>query len=217
MKYDYEDLSDGQFEQLVVCLCQHLLGIRVQGFSKGPDGGRDAKFVGTCEMFPSKSSPWTGTIIIQAKHTNGFNKHFSDSDFYSKEGSSGILNKEVASIKKLREANELDYYMLFSNRRLSGIAENDITTYIAEECDIPKSSIFLCGVEQLEMWLKRFPDVPEEVNLDPLDSPLIVSPDDLSEVIEALAKQQLPDPQDNPPTPRTPYQEKNRINNMSEE
>ena len=43
MKYAYEDLSDDQFEQLVVFLCQELLGISTQGFAKGPDGGRDAQ------------------------------------------------------------------------------------------------------------------------------------------------------------------------------
>ena len=47
MKFAYEDLSDDQFESLIVFLCQRLLGISVQGFAKGPDGGRDAKFVGT--------------------------------------------------------------------------------------------------------------------------------------------------------------------------
>ena len=217
MKYSYEDLSNAQFEQLVVYLCQKLLGIAVQGFSRGPDGGRDAKFVGTCEIFPSQTEPWTGTTIIQAKHTNGYNKHFFESDFYSKKGSSGILDKEITSIKKLRSENQLDNYMLFANRRLSGNAENEIRTWIAEKCDIPESSIYLCGVEQLEMWLKEFPDVPGKVNLDPVDSPLIVSSDDLSEVIQALAKQPLPDPADNPPTPRIPYEKKNRINNMSSE
>ena len=69
MKFAYEDLSDDQFEKLIVFLCQHLLGISVQGFAKGPDGGRDAKFVGTAELHPSKAAPWIGTIIVQAKHT----------------------------------------------------------------------------------------------------------------------------------------------------
>ncbi len=46
MKFAYEDLSDDQFERLIVFLCQRLLGISVQGFAKGPDGGRDGKFVG---------------------------------------------------------------------------------------------------------------------------------------------------------------------------
>jgi hypothetical protein len=66
MKYAYENLGDEQFENLVVCLCQHLFGVSVQGFAKGPDGGRDAKFVGTAEMHPSKANPWVGTTIIQA-------------------------------------------------------------------------------------------------------------------------------------------------------
>jgi hypothetical protein len=44
MKYAYENLGDEQFEMLIVLLCQKLLGIGVQGFSKGKDGGRDAKF-----------------------------------------------------------------------------------------------------------------------------------------------------------------------------
>ena len=65
MKFDYEDLSDAQFETLVVFLRQRLLGISVQGFAKGPDGGRDAKFVGTAELHPSGAAPWIGTTIIQ--------------------------------------------------------------------------------------------------------------------------------------------------------
>jgi len=76
MKYAYEDLGDEQFEKLVVFLCQRLLGIGVQGFAKGPDGGRDAKFVGTAELHPSTAAPWEGITIIQAKHTNGYNKNF---------------------------------------------------------------------------------------------------------------------------------------------
>ena len=35
MKFDYEDLSDAQFETLVVFLCQRLLGISVQSVAKG--------------------------------------------------------------------------------------------------------------------------------------------------------------------------------------
>jgi len=93
MKYAYEDLSPEQFEKLVVLLCKRLLGISVQGFAKGPDAGKDAKFVGTAEIFPSKSAPWGGTTIIQAKHTNGYNKHFSESDFFSTTGSSNTIAK----------------------------------------------------------------------------------------------------------------------------
>ena len=50
MKFDYEELSDAQFEKLVVFLCQRLRGSSVQGFAKGSDGGRDGMFAGSAEF-----------------------------------------------------------------------------------------------------------------------------------------------------------------------
>lgn len=219
MKFAYEDLSDGQFETLIVLLCQRLLGAGVQGFSKGPDGGRDAKFVGTAELFPSKTAPWGGTTIVQAKHTNGYNRNFSESDFFSTTSSKTVLGKEIPRIKKLHEAKQIDHYMLFANRRLAGNAETDIREYIASQCSIPASSIYLCGVEQLEIWLKRFPDVAKEADLDPVDSPLIISPDDLADVVQALARQKdsVVALLDDPPTERVTYEQKNELNNMTVE
>jgi hypothetical protein len=219
MKFAYEDLSDGQFETLIVLLCQRLLGISVQGFAKGPDGGRDAKFVGTAELHPSKAAPWVGTTIVQAKHTNGYNRNYSESDFFSTSAANTALGKEIPRIKKLREATQLDHYMLFANRRLAGNAETEIRDYIASQCGIPASSIYLCGLEQLEIWLKRFPDVAKEADLDPVDSPLIVSPDDLAEVVQALARQKesVAALLDDPPTARVTYEQKNALNNMSVE
>ncbi|MBY0445062.1 MAG: hypothetical protein K2Q15_07640 [Burkholderiales bacterium] len=219
MKFAYEDLSDGQFETLVVLLCQRLLGISVQGFAKGPDGGRDAKFIGTAELHPSRASPWVGTTIVQAKHTIGYNRNFSESDFFSTSSSNTILGKEVLRIMSLRNAKQLDHYMLFANRRLAGNAENDIRDYISVQCNLPTSSIYLCGLEQLELWLKRFPDVAKEADLDPVDSPLIVSPDDLAEVVQALARQKdsITTLLDDPPRERVSYEHKNALNNMSVE
>lgn len=212
MRFAYENLGDDQFETLIVLLCQRLLGAAVQGFAKGPDGGRDAKFVGTAELHPSKSAPWVGTTIVQAKHTNGYNRNFSESDFFNT-----VLGKEIPRVKKLREAKQLDHYMLFANRRLAGNAETEIRDYIASQCGIPASSIYLCGLEQLEIWLKRFPEVAREADLDPVDSPLIVSPDDLAEVVQALARQKdgVAALLDDPPTKRVTYEQKNALNNMS--
>ena len=219
MKYAYEDLSDAQFEDLIVFLCQRLLSISVQGFAKGPDGGRDAKFDGTAELHPSKAAPWIGITIIQAKHTNGYNRHFLESDFYSIHGANTVLGKEIPRIKKLRANRQLDHYMLFANRRLAGTAESEIRAYIADECGIPPESIYLCGLEQLESWLKNFPEVPKLADLDPIDSPLIVSPDDLAEVVQALARQRdhVSAVLDDPPTLRVTYEQKNAINKMSDQ
>ena len=217
MKYAYEDLSDTQFERLIVLLCQRLLGISVQGFAEGPDGGRDAKFVGTAELHPSKAAPWIGITIVQAKHTNGVNRHFSEGDFHSTTAKNTVLGEEIPRIKKLRANKQLDNYMLFANRRLGGNAESEIRAYLAKECGITEGSVFLCGLEQLELWMKTFPEVPKLADLDPVDSPLIVSPDDLAEVVQALARQRdtVVAVLDDPPTPRVSYEEKNVLNNMS--
>ena len=217
MKFDYEDLSDAQFETLVVFLCQRLLGISVQGFAKGPDGGRDAKFVGTAELHPSRAAPWIGTTIIQAKHTNGYNRNFSESDFFSTTAQNTVLGKEIPRVKKLRESKQIDHYMLFANRRLAGNAESEIRAFLAQQCDIPASSIYLCGLEQLEVWLKTFPDVASKADLDPVDSPLTVSPDDLAEVVQALARQRIEVSSvlDDPPTTRVTYAQKNALNDMT--
>lgn len=219
VKYAYEDLGDDQFEKLIIILCQRLLGISVQGFSIGPDGGRDAKFVGTAELHPSKTAPWNGTTIIQAKHTNGHNRSFSESDFFKKSSSKTVLGQEIPRIKSLRKNKQLDHYMLFANRRLAAHAESAIRSDIGKQCGIPESSIYLCGLEQLEIWLKQFPDVPKLVDLDPVDSPLIVSPDDLCELVQALSrhKEAVSAVLDDPPTPRVKYEDKNRLNKMSEE
>lgn len=219
MKFAYEDLGDSQFESLIVFLCQRLLGVSVQGFSRGPDGGRDAKFVGTAELHPSRAAPWVGTTIIQAKHTNGYNRSFSESDFFSLSGANSTLGKEIPRIKKLRDAKQLEHYMLFANRRLAGNAQTQISDHIASRCGIAASSIYLCGLEQLEIWLKRFPEVARQADLDPVDSPLMVSPDDLAEVVQALARQKegVVDLLDDPPTARVTYEQKNALNNMSAE
>jgi hypothetical protein len=219
MRYAYEDLSDTQFENVVIFLCGYLLGVSVQGFSKGPDGGRDARFTGTAELHPSKAAPWKGTTIIQAKHTNGYNCTFMDSEFFSPKSKNTTLGEELPRIKKLRASKELDHYMLFSNRRLAGNADSTIRLHISKECDIVAPSIYLCGVEQLERWLKTFPEVPKRAQIDPIDSPLIVSSEELAEVVEAIAnhRQEVTATLNHPPTPRIAYEKKNSTNNMSAE
>ncbi|KZM49170.1 ABC-three component system protein [Labrenzia sp. OB1] len=219
MKYAYEDLSDDQFEKLIVILCQRLLGMSVKGFAKGPDGGRDAKFVGTAELLPSTTDPWVGTVIVQAKHTNGYNRNFGEADFYSKQSKDTVIGKEVSRITKLRKSGQLNHYMLFANRRLAGNADQVITQHIAEECNLPESSIYLCGLEQLELFMRQFPEVPALADLDPVDSPLIVSPDELAIVVEAIASHEvdLSTVLDALPAERTSYETKNSLNNMTPE
>lgn len=218
MKYAYEDLSPEQFETLVVLICKVLLGSGVQGFAKGRDGGRDAKFVGTAEIHPSRAVPWTGSVIAQAKHTNGYNKSFGETDFFNPDGKSHVIAEEVPRIIALREAGELDHYMLFANRRLPADAAARIRAFLSTTCGLPEASIALFGLDDLEMFLKIHPVIADQADLDPVDSPLIVSPDELAEVVTALArhKDHLGEAVDTPPVERVSYAVKNKTNNMTE-
>ena len=130
-----------------------------------------------------------------------------------------MVAEEVPRVKKLREAGQLDHYMLFSNRKLAGNADQTITSYLAKATGLPESSIYLCGVEQLESWLKQFPEAAKLANLDLVDSPLIVSPDELAEVVEAFAAHSalITETIDAPPEARTPYEVKNVLNQMTPE
>lgn len=220
MKYAYENLGEDQFENLIVFLCHELLGVATQGFAKGVDGGRDAKFEGKAQLHPSTTEPWIGITIIQAKHTNGYNRNFSETDFYNpKRDTKSIIADEIPKITNLRNKKQLDHYMLFANRRLGANAESEIKSYISKLTGVPTASLYLCGLEQLEVWLKRFPGVATLANLDLLDSPLIISPDDLSEVVQAFAKHRdaMKALLDDPPTPRVSYADKNIINNMTKQ
>lgn len=221
MKYAYEDMSDEQFERLVVVICQRIMGISTQGFAKGPDGGRDAKFIGTAELFPSRSSPWVGTTIIQAKHTNGYNRNCSESDFYNKKNKTNpntVIGGELIRIKKLKDKGELDNYVLFTNRRLTGNAESEICKTISEYIEVDIASVKIIDINQIEIYLKWYPEIVRIADLDPIDSPLIVSPDDLAEVIQAFASQAssiIKNSADND-IKRTSYERKNQLNNMTE-
>ncbi len=220
MKYQYYDLSPAQFEDLVIAICEELFGIGVQGFTDGVDGGRDARFQGTAQLFPSTREPWSGITIIQAKHTNGINRSFSESDFFGND--SAQIDKEVTKVKKLYENSELDNYILFSNRKLTANKNEEILDKISLQTGLDKINIRLIGIDDLERYLKKFPSAIQSTNLSVFDEPLKITPDELAEVIEKFA-------QDNEVYPsideldlvkeikRKEFSEKNRNNNLSDE
>lgn len=83
MRYPFYNMTCDDFENLVVLICHYILGAAVSPFAKGKDGGKDGKFVGKANCFPSETNPWNGKIIMQAKHTSAANASCSDSAFRS--------------------------------------------------------------------------------------------------------------------------------------
>lgn len=216
MAYPFEDIGDDQFERFVVQVASHLFGSGVQEFAKGPDGGRDARFEGTAERFPSSTGPWTGITVIQAKHTNAVNAHFAEGAFSGVRKSS-VLSEETSRIKNLVATGECDNYLLVSNRRLGGRTAPAIVKRIATETGLPTARIHLMGVERLGSLLRERPDLPRLAGVSFIDAPLLVSSYEISEVIlalgEDLAHNQIS--VELGVTRRTSYDEKNKLNSMS--
>jgi len=216
MRFDYHDLADSQFEALVIALCGSILGAGVAPFSSGKDGGRDGRFVGTAAAFPGASDPHSGKFVIQAKHTENPVAKFSDPDF-SSTAESSTVSEEIPRIKRLREQGELDIYYLFANRRLAGGADQTVRSRIISEAGVTTVELF--GVERLDLLLKKYPEALQLADISPFLRPLLVTPDDLAEIIMKMAdrKELFATAVTVDDLIRTSFDEKNQKNGLSAE
>ena len=110
--FRFYELTDEQFEWLVVRIGSRLFGDGVISFTAGKDGGRDARFQGTAIAYPSRTNPIIGHFVLQAKHTTTPHASCSDRDFARE------LRGEYEKIKRLHEEGICDHYFAFTNRRL---------------------------------------------------------------------------------------------------
>ncbi|MGB1218331.1 MAG: ABC-three component system protein [Flavobacteriales bacterium] len=205
-KYPLENLDDTEFENLVALICGEILGIGTVVFSKGKDFGKDAKFHGKANRFPSKSKPWEGKIVIQAKHTVKINASCSDGTFQTI-----IKNEIIPAINILKEADKIDYYLLFTNRKLSGGKDAKIEDVFENEVGIENR---LIGLETIELWINQYPKIAKTLNK--LFLPINFDENDLKEIINSFSKV---DKKKGylPKIPKRDIEKKNEINNLSKE
>lgn len=216
MRISYCDLYPEQFQELVWSVCVHLLGPATQKFSSGKDGGRDAKFCGTAACMPSKEAPYTGHFIVQAKHSENPIAKLSDKDF-SAAAPSSVVSTELARVRRLVEAGQLDHYIIFTNRRAGGEACASIEQRLIRETGVKTATVY--GIEAIDGFLRQFPKALKLAGIEPWDRPLRVTPDQLADVILALrthisaSKTVCATPRFN----RVAFEKKNGCNDLSPE
>ncbi len=213
MNYPLEDLTDIEFEELVALICGQILGMGTIVFSigkdGGKDGGKDAKFEGKANRFPSEKEPWVGKIVIQAKHTSRTNSSCSDSDFKK------IINNEILpAISKLEENNEIDFYLLFTNRKLSGVQDTKIEDIFKNEI---KTKNRLIAIETIQLWLKEFPNVAKTLNLNRLLLPLNFNENDIKDIIQSFSKIDIKKSKLSKIPQKRDIELKNQLNNLSKD
>lgn len=181
MDYRLELLSEDDFEKLVNRICQKILGTGVIVYSKGKDGGRDGKFTGTSQNFPSERSPWAGKFIIQAKHTDNPIASCSDNDF------NALINKEIEKIKSLKEAKALDCYLLFTNRKYSGVKGEQLLGKIKKDTGL--ENVEIIGKESLnDMYIRSNKEIIKEFHLDLMHIPFDFSENEIKNIIAGFHK-----------------------------
>ena len=173
--YPLHYLNAEDFENLANVICNKILGEATIPFAKGTDGGRDGRFHGKANCFPSETAPWEGQTVIQAKHTNKENASCSDSDFNT------ILKNDVLpAINRLIQEKKIENYLLFTNRKLTGKKDEKIENLINENTGVNN---IVVGNEKIQQWLQTFPEVIRQTKLNDLLRPLQFDERDLKELI----------------------------------
>ena len=173
--YRLYELEYKEFEALVGHICHVILGTGTITFADGKDGGRDGRFTGTSNRFPSLQSPATGKFIVQAKHTIEPMASCSDKSFEK------ILTSELPKLDALIADDELDYYLLFTNRRLTAGKEKLLRKKMCALKGIKDA--WVIGFPLIDSYLKENKNLVKICNLDKFRAPFKIIPEDLALVV----------------------------------
>lgn len=172
------ELNNEEFEALTVQLCLQFLGTGVFSFAPGKDGGRDGRFEGTAKRYPSEASPHSGKFVIQAKHTRNAGASCSDGEF------TRIFKQELHRVRRLARTKEVDHYLLFTNRRLTGLKDEKLRNKLSSVRFL-KSGVVIAR-ESITSWLTSKPMIWRKLDFDRGELPFRVRPSDLVAVIRAF-------------------------------
>ncbi|MDA3854728.1 MAG: restriction endonuclease [Candidatus Woesearchaeota archaeon] len=201
--FHFIDLSREEFESMVNDICRSILGMATISFSEGKDGGRDGIFHGIAKNF----NGYEGKFVIQAKKTGKLNASCSDSNFIK------IIDEEIPKIKSLVQEGNLDYYLMFTNRKLPGIGNQKLIDNIKEKTGVKE--VYIMGLENLNSYMDD--SLISRYNLNKYREPLRINPEDLKSLIYEFEKNtnHIVNPEFVNRIKAFDIEKKNEINNMS--
>jgi len=170
VSFELHTLGWKAFQNLSVTIMGDIWGQVVQGFFDSHDGGRDGAFNGNWESKTGEA--FSGSFTAQCKFTAKENKCLSLSD----------LSDEITKAKRLADKGLSDNYILFTNMRLTGSADEKIIQEVFEE--IPNIKNFaIYGVERISQIIQESPRLRMLV-------PRIYGLGDLSQILDQRAYEQ---------------------------
>ncbi len=175
--YRLYEIDDAEFEDLTCRICMQILGLGTISFSAGKDGGRDGRFTGAATHFPSVASPATGKFVIQCKHTTAPGASCSDSAFQT------LFKAELPKITALAGDGDLEYYLLFTNRSLTGGMEKTLTKQLNKIKGVKEA--WILADDPIRQHLDLHPEVWKSMGFQHALT-FRFSPDDINEVVRAF-------------------------------
>lgn len=167
------------FEDLVRDIGFRILGASISQFKPGPDGGRDARFDGTPNAWPSASAPEKGQYVLQCKHTQKADACCSHEDFKK------LMRNESPKVKKLAADKELSHYMVFTNRAKP--VEEDVAFRDKFKKISGVTGAWLLAQGEITTLLRAHPEIWESYEGE-IRNPLRFNREDLIEIIHDFAK-----------------------------
>lgn len=185
-----ENLGEDEFEKLSNRLAERIKENEFISFSQGTDGGKDGRKIGFSKDF-QKWKDAASKILSQAKHTNNPIASCSDNTFYGNKTS--IVEAEIKKIIALKDKGELEYYLLFTNRKYTANADSIIRKAISEKTLIDIDNIEIIGIETINELLSKAEnkDLISQYKLDNTHASFDFSDEEIKEIILAF-KTQLP-------------------------
>lgn len=138
-RYNLHHLGWKSFEDLIIEVTSTILGETVTPFRVGADGGRDGFFAGriTGEL-ATLGVDSAGKAVLQCKHCSTPAEGLKLAD----------VSAEIPKIRALVARDEIDLFVIFSNRRLSGEDEILIRTKFEQQTGVKRCIVF--GEEWIE-------------------------------------------------------------------
>jgi hypothetical protein len=167
--YELHSLGWKAFQQLCVSVASEIWGQVVQGFFDSNDGGRDGAFHGTWTSRRGES--FQGNFTAQCKFFASQNKVLRPSD----------LKDEQGKAARLAERGLAENYILFTNARLTGTAEDNIRATFESIPGITRFAAY--GSERISQFIRESPRLRSLI-------PRVYGLGDLSQIMDERAYDQ---------------------------
>ncbi len=166
--FDLHKLGWYEFQELSRIVLREVLGHTVAGFAHGNDGGRDAAFQGTGQVF--EGDVLSGHFVAQCKHTSKPSQTLP----YS------ALESDLEKARALAEQGICDVYLLMTNALLTGNTERRV-----------RENLKANGVDEFRLLDSQWFDETISSNSElRMRVPKLYGLGDLTQILNARAQQQ---------------------------